>query len=103
MVQFSGSRPIQGRQGNEQEAVHLGADHWEAAGSRGWLGPGVDGRPGLPYLGHCRTDLLSLAPGVRWFKGRTGQTAQGPGAGEDPAATVSYTHLRAHETDSYLV
>jgi DNA helicase-2/ATP-dependent DNA helicase PcrA len=68
-------RWIEGRQGDEQEAVYSGADHWEAAGSRGGPGTGGDGGPGLPYPGHCRTDLLSLAPGVRWLKGWAGQAA----------------------------
>src|SRR5208337_1051264 len=60
---------IEGRQGDEQEAIHPGADLREAKGSRGGFGTGSDGGPGMPYPGHCRADLLSLAPGVRWFKG----------------------------------
>ena len=60
---------LKGRPGDEQEAIDTGADHREAAGSRGSLGPGSDGGPGLAYPGYCRTDLLALAPGVRWFKG----------------------------------
>src|SRR5208337_997439 len=48
---------IEGRQGDEQEAVHIGADHREAAGSRGSPGTGGDGGPGLPYPG----DWLSRA------------------------------------------
>ena len=36
---------------------------------------GADDGPGSPYPGHCRADLLSVAPGVRWFKDRTGQVA----------------------------
>jgi hypothetical protein len=49
---------IEGRQRDEQEAVYPGVDHWEAKGSKGGLGPGSDGGPGLPYPGHCRTDFL---------------------------------------------
>src|SRR5512136_2828436 len=78
---------IKGRQGNEQETVYSGADHWEAAGSRSGPVTGGDDGPGLPYSGHCRADLLSVAPGVRWFKDRAGQAAEGPGAREYPAET----------------
>ncbi len=39
---------IEGRQGDEQEAVYSGADSWKAAGSRGGLGARADIGPGLP-------------------------------------------------------
>jgi hypothetical protein len=59
---------IEARQGDEPEALCAGADHRETAVSRGALGPGGDGVPGLPYLGPCRADFLSLALGVCRFK-----------------------------------
>ena len=82
-----------------RKRLYTGTDHWEAAGSRGGLGAGADDGPGLPYPGHCRTDLLSLAPGVRWFKGRAGQAAQGPGARECPAETGGFGS-HSGQTDS---
>jgi hypothetical protein len=48
------------RQGNEQKALYAGADHWEAAGSRGGLGPGWDHGPSLSYLG------IAEQTGHRW-------------------------------------
>jgi hypothetical protein len=78
---------IKERQGNEPEAVYSGADQGKAAGSRGGLGLGADGRPGVPYPGHCRTDLLSLAPGVWWLRNCTGQAAHSFRARACPAET----------------
>ena len=51
---------IKGRQGNEQETVYSGADHWEAAGSRGGFGPGAS-------VGQvCRTLGIAEQTFYRW-------------------------------------
>ncbi|MFZ0051236.1 MAG: transposase [Desulfobaccales bacterium] len=51
---------IEGRQGDEQEALHPGADHREAAGSRGSLGTG--GRAAQV----CRTLGIAEQTFYRW-------------------------------------
>jgi hypothetical protein len=61
-----------GGQEDEQEALYAGADHPDAAGSRGGLGPGGDGGPGLPHLGHCGAEILSQPPeycGLNYLEG----------------------------------
>src|SRR5680860_848793 len=85
-------------------------------GSACVLRRGADPRPGrrpvrLHPLGHGepgpRAPSWTAGPVRPTTQARTGagsRTGQGPGPGpSDRATPVSYTHLRAHETDSYLV
>src|SRR5260221_4332234 len=80
-----GAQP--GRRGRveyESEALHAGADQHEAAGSGGRAGEGPDGGGGLPEDRYYRTDVLSLAQGVRGPASGPGEAAEGVGEGERP-------------------
>src|SRR5665647_3160033 len=79
-------------------------------GSRGWEGKilacQVAREQGIPYLGICLGMHVAVSEFARNVAGLDGanSTEMDP---ETPYPvidlSVSYTHLRAHETDSYLV